>query len=453
MPLTGLDIFKLLPKTNCGDCSKATCLAFAVQLAAKKASLDECPHASDAAREALGKDSTPPMKTVTIGTGDSARTIGGETVMFRHEEKFHHPTVIAIRVTDDVEPVALASRLEAIVSLQFERVGQRLAVDAVAVDNVSGKADTFASVAKAVANCVPQALILVGESPNAMKAAVGAVAARRPLICSATAANCAAMADVAKAAGCPVSVKAENLESLAALAEQLARAGVNELVLDASSRDHKGVLHNLTLMRRAALRKSFRPFGYPSIAFASAADPSDEVARASTWLAKYASIIVLNACKPWQLLPLLTERQNIYADPQKPMQVEQRLYAAGDPDEDAPLLITTNFSLTFFIVQADVESSRVPAWILPVDTEGTSVLTAYSGDKFNEKIIAAAMQKVGVAEKLRHRTMIIPGYVASLSGKLEEATGWRVLVGPKESAHLPKFLQTYCREQFSAISS
>ncbi|HUW33663.1 MAG TPA: acetyl-CoA decarbonylase/synthase complex subunit gamma [Planctomycetota bacterium] len=460
MPLTGLDIFKLLPKTNCGECKRATCLAFAVQLAAKKASLDECPHASDEAKASIGDASAPPMRTVAIGSGDFRRTLGGETVLFRHEEKFHNPPVIAIRITDDLPAAALASRLEAIVSLHAERVGQRLTVDAVAIENASRSAEALARTTKAVAQCVPHAIIIVSELPEALQAAAMPMASRKPLLHAARPGTWEAVARVAKPLGCPVAAAADDLDALAELTENLAKAGVQEIVIDATRHgpdgrgtDHRATLHALTQIRRAAVRRSFRAFGYPTLAFASGGDPVDEAVQASTFLAKYASIVVVDAWEPWQVLPLLTERQNIYADPQKPMQVEQKLYAVGAPDEQSPLLITTNFSLTFFTVEGDVESSRVDAWILPVDTEGTSVLTAFAGDKLNERTIAAAVEKSGAAGRLRHRTMIIPGYVASLSGKVEELTGWQVTVGPRESAQLPKFLQASRRKTASAVVS
>jgi len=472
MPLTGLDIFKLLPKTNCGQCKRATCLAFAVQLAAKKASLEECPHASDEAKAAIGNASAPPMRTITIGSGDFCRTVGGETVMFRHEEKFHNAPVVAIRISDELPAAALASRLDAIVSLQAERVGQRLTVDAVAIENASRSAEAVARTTRAVAQCVPHAIIIVSDLPEALQAAAAAsaaatpVASRKPLLHAARPDTWEAVARVAKPLGCPVVAAADDLDSLAELTVNLTKAGVQQIVIDATRRnakapsaaetpgtDHRATLHALTQIRRAAVRKSFRAFGHPTLAFASGTGPVDTVVQASTFIAKYASIVVLDAWEPWQVLPLLTERQNIYADPQKPMQVEQKLYAVGAPDEQSPLLITTNFSLTFFTVQGDVESSRVDAWILPVDTEGTSVLTAFAGDKLNERTIAAAIEKSGAANRLQHRTMIIPGYVASLSGKVEEQTGWQVTVGPRESAHLPRFLQASRRKTASAVVS
>jgi acetyl-CoA decarbonylase/synthase complex subunit gamma len=121
--------------------------------------------------------------------------------------------------------------------------------------------------------------------------------------------------------------------------------------------------------------------------------------------------------------------------------VEQKLYAVGEPDENAPVMFTTNFSLTYYSVEGEVEASRVPAWILAVDTEGTSVLTAYSGDKLNEKVVKGAMTAVKLEETVKHRKLIIPGLVAVMSGKLEEETGWEILVGPREASVLPKYLQ------------
>ena len=197
----------------------------------------------------------------------------------------------------------------------------------------------------------------------------------------------------------------------------------------------------LTLIRRLALKKSFRPLGYPMIAFATAGTPETQIARAAGLVCKYAGIVVIDTVEPWALLAILTARQNLYTDPQKPVQVEPKLYAVGEAGPTSPVLFTTNFSLTYYTVESDVEASRIPSWILCVDTEGTSVLTAYSGDKLNEKTVAKAMKAANLETVVKHKRLIIPGYVAVMSGKLEEETGWEILVGPRESSIIPRYLK------------
>jgi len=441
MALTAMDIFKLLPRTNCRKCGQPTCLAFAMQIAQKKAKLEECPDVSEDAKAKLGAAAAPPIQLVTIGAGTKQLQIGNETQLFRHDEKFHHPCGIAVRVSDTLDDAALAAKIDKTSKLQWERVGQHIGIDLLALENDSGDAARFAKAARTLAEKSPYALILITKSPEAMKAAAAPIAAQRPLLYAADATNLDAMAAVAKETKCPLVVKGDGLEATADLVEKAKKAGADQLMIDPGARDLKGTLHALTLSRRAALKRQFRPLGHPPIAFADGADPFEETMAATTYVLKYAGIVVIRSDDPAVVLPLLTARQNIYTDPQKPIQVEPKLYPIGEPGPDAPVMFTTNFSLTFYTVQADIEASRVPAYLIAVNTEGLSVLTAYSGDKLTEKAVRDAMEACGIANKVTHRKLIIPGYVAVLSGKLEEATGWQVLVGPKESSFIPKFLQ------------
>ena len=441
MGLTGLDIFKQLPKTNCGDCGVPTCLAFAMKLAQKQASLDQCPHVSDAAKAALEGASAPPIKLVTIGAGDRKLEVGNETVLFRHEETFYHPTGLAVLVDAGLPAEELAARVQALGEAAFERVGQTLRLDAVALQ---GEGEAFVNAAKLLAEKSAVPLILMNDDPAVMGQALEACASKRPLLYAATAENVEAMAALAKQHNCPLVVRGEDLSSLAELSEKAQAAGVADLVLDSGARTVGALLANETAIRRAALRKRFRPFGFPTIVLSSAEDPAAEVMEASTYISKYAGIVVLRNAEPWALLALVTVRQNIYTDPQKPIQIEQGLYEIGTPNEHSPVLVTTNFSLTYFTVEGDVEASRVPAWVVVVDTEGTSVLTAWAAEKFTPASIAERVRATEVGSKVKHRKLIIPGHVAVLSGKLEEELGdeWQVIVGPRESSGIPSFLRS-----------
>jgi acetyl-CoA decarbonylase/synthase complex subunit gamma len=440
MALSGLDIFKLLPKTNCKKCGQPTCLAFAMSLAQKKASLDQCPDASEQAKATLAAAAAPPMRLITFGPPTSLCKTGQETVLFRHEEKFHNPTVFAIALGDDLSPADQQARAATIGGFAFERVGQQMPIQAIAVLNRSGDAGKFAAAA-GLAKATGKALILVTDKPDGAKAALAAVKDSKPLLCGATDANAAAMAALAKEAACPLAARAADPEKVAALTEKLKAAGREDLVLWLDTPDVWAEMSGLTKMRQLALKKNFRPLGHPTIAFAMQGSPEAQIGRAASLVAKYAGIVVVDTVEPWALLPLLTSRMNIYTDPQKPVQVEPKLYAVGDPGQNSPVMFTTNFSLTYYTVEGDVEASRVPSWILCVDTEGTSVLTAYSGDKLNEKTVAKAMKAADIESKVKHRKLIIPGYVAVMSGKLEEETGWEILVGPRESSFIPRFLQ------------
>jgi len=444
MALTGLDIFKLLPKTNCKKCGKPTCLAFAMALAQKRAKLEECPDVSEEAKEKLAAAAAPPMLKVQFGTGENQVTIGQETVCFRHEEKFHSPTVIGVTVSDKLSGTDLKNRLDSINALQFERIGIKIGVQAVAVVNESGSAETFAKTAEAVKQACNHALILVSKSPDALAAAAKKVKDRIPLLAQATPETAQQMAKIAKENNCPLVATADTLEALAELTEKIKAEGAENIVLcppGGTTGEMKDLPKNLSDIRNLALKKVFRPLGYPTISFVTGVDDDTQMASAASLICKYSGIVVLDTIEPYVILPLLTVVMNIYTDPQKPVQVEPKLYSIGEPDENSPLMFTTNFSLTYYTVESDVEASRIPSYILVVDTEGTSVLTAYSGDKLNEKTVADAMAKYGVEKLVKHRKLIIPGYVAVMSGKIEEVTNWEVLVGPRECSMLPKYLQ------------
>jgi acetyl-CoA decarbonylase/synthase complex subunit gamma len=441
MALTGLDIFKLLPKTNCKKCGMPTCLAFAMALAQKRAKLEDCPFVSEEAKEKLAAAAAPPMRKIVFGSGDNQVQIGQETVVFRHEEKFHNPTVLAVTISDKLAGEELKRRIESINALQFERVGTKIGVRAVAVVNDSGSTKNFAETCAAVKSASPLALILVTESAEAMTAAAAKVKETKPLLASAGPETADAMAKIAKENGCPLVAKAESIENLCELTEKIKAQGVEDIVLNLAGMNIRDQLYGLSRMRALALKKVFRPLGYPAISFVADGDVDKQLAVAISLICKYSSIVVVDTVEPYSVLPMLTAVMNIFTDPQKPVQVEPKVYTVGEPDKDSPLMFTTNFSLTYYTVESDVEASRVPSYILVVDTEGTSVLTAYSGDKLNEKTVADAMAKHRVEELVKHRKLIIPGYVAVMSGKLEEATNWEIMVGPRESSMLPKYLQ------------
>lgn len=440
MALTGLEIFKLLPKSNCKKCGMPTCLAFAMQLAQKKAKLDDCPCASEEARDSLSAAAAPPMRQIKFGSGDKQVQAGQETVLFRHEEKFYSPTIIAVTVSDKLAGADLQKRIETVNSLQFERVGCKIGVRAIAVVNDSGDAEAFATAAAKADELSDLALILSSESPEAI-AAVAKTAASKPLIASATADNAEAMAKIAKESKCPLVAKASSLGELVDLSEKLAAQGVEDIILSFDKMTLEEELRALTEARVLSLKKVFRPLGYPTLSVVGDGEPADQAATAISLICKYSGIVILETVEPFALLPMLTVVMNVYSDPQKPIQVEPKLYEIGEPDENSPVIFTTNFSLTYYTVESDVEASRVPCYIIVVDTEGTSVLTSYSGDKLNEKAVADAIIKLGVEDKVKHRKLIIPGYVAVMSGKLEEATGWEIMVGPRESSMLAKYLQ------------
>ena len=440
MALSGLDIYKLLPKTNCRQCNFATCLAFAMQLAKKAVSIEKCPHLSVDAKAALEASSLPPVKLVTVGAGEKKLEIGNETVMFRHEEKFHHPCGLGFIIEDSVSDELIKEKLRLINQLKFERVGQELNVDLIAL-RARGQAKRFAEAAKLIAAQTDLALILASDDAAAQKEALSHVLNRRPLVWGCKKNNLDSFAALAKEFNVPLVITAPDLEELTSLAAELNKLGVRDLVLDTGGKPVAQKIWDLTQARRQALKKSNRSLGYPFLAAVDTDDPFTAAIEAAALVSKYASIVLIKGTEPWQATSLMTLRQNIYTDPQKPLQIEPKLYPVGLAGKDSPLLVTTNFSLTYYTVLGEVEASKVPSYILAVDTEGMSVLTAWAAEKFTPEKIASAMEKFGAAEAVSRKKLVLPGYVAVLSGELEEKSGWQVLVGPKEAAGIPSFLK------------
>lgn len=444
MGLTGIEIFKQLPKTNCGDCGVPTCLAFAMKLAQGGAELASCPHVSDEAKAALSEASAPPMRAVKIGVGDAAFTVGEETVMFRHEKTFVNPCAIGVTVSAGDSDDAIDATVAAALAADFERVQQRLCCVFVAIEG-TGDAARFAAVVARVKAACDLPLVLRTEDVAEMTAALEVAAADKPLLCAATAANADAMIALAKSSACPLVVRAEGLEAVSALAEKAAAAGVVDLVIDSMPATAGAALRDRTFARRSALVKKFAPLGYAVIDFPGAYAGGDallETTYAAADVASYANIIVLTGAEPWRMLPLLVSRQNIYTDPQRPMQAEAKVYAINNPGPDAPFFVTTNFSLTYFIVAGEIEGGKQGAYLGVVESEGLSVLTAWAAGKFVPERIAKFVNDSGMAETLNHREVIIPGAVAQISGELaEELQGWNVTVGPYEAADIPAFLR------------
>jgi len=442
MALTGVEIFKLLPKTNCKKCGFPTCLAFAMKLSQRQASLDSCPDVSEEARQKLGEASAPPVRPITFGTGDKAVKMGEETVLFRHDKRFVNPCAFALEIKDTGDDIN--SRIEEVMNSEMERVGQKLRVDAIALMNASNDAGKFETAAKIIAQKAPDVpVIICSGNPLAAEAAVKLLADKKPIIYGANLENAETMANVAKTYKTTLGVTANNLDELSSLTEKIKSFGVQDMVIDSGARKAKEILQNNTFIRRAAVKKNFKPFGYPVITFAQREDSLMEALLGTIGVAKYSSIIVLSSIEKWKNLALFTLRQNLYTDPQVPMQVEQKIYKIGEPSPTSPLLITTNFSLTYFIVSGEVENSKVPSYLAVMDSEGLSVLTAWAAGKFTAAKIAQFIKDSGIEDTVSHRELIIPGYVAILSGSIEDKLeGWKVTVGPREANGIPAFLRS-----------
>ncbi len=446
MALTGIQIYKLLPKTNCGECGVPTCLAFAMNLAAAKAELAACPHVSEEAKSELADAAAPPIKVVEIGTGERKLKIGGETVLFRHEKTFINPTGIAVLVTDEMADDDVGGRLERFKTLEYDRVGLTLRADLVAVKSLTGDAGKFEALVTKVKNDTDGGIILMAEDASVMESGLKGCADRKPLIYAATKDNADAMASLAKEHGCPLAVRGNDLDEVSELTTKLTEDGLNDLVIDSGARSTRKAFEDQISIRRGALKKKYKPLGFPTICLPCEMtdDSMQEALIASMFVAKYGGIVVLSDLQGHSLFPLLLARMNIYTDPQRPMATSAGIYEIGGPDENSPVLVTCNFSLTYFIVSGEIETSRVPVWLVVVDTEGLSVLTAWAAGKFVGDAVGISLKKLGIMDKVSHKKIIIPGYAAAILGDLEEELGdWEVLVGPRESSHIPAYLKEW----------
>ncbi len=444
MALTGVEIFKLLPKTNCKKCGHPTCLAFAMKLAQRQASLDACPDVSEEAKRILGEASAPPIRSISLGVGAKSLKMGEENVLFRHEKKFVNPCAFAVEVKDSLTEAEIGRIVESVTTSEIDRVGQKLRIDAICVSNASDDPGKFEGAVKAVATKAPDVpLILSTGNPTAAEAGVKIVADKKPVLYGADDANADAMANIAKTYKVTLGVTAKGLDALSSLTERMKGLGVEDMVIDSGARSAKEILESNTLIRRSAVKKNFKALGYPVITFAQRDDSMLETLVAALGVAKYSSIVVLSSVEKWKNLALFTLRQNIYTDPQVPMQVEQKIYKIGEPSPESPLMITTNFSLTYFIVSGEVENSKVPCRLAVMDSEGLSVLTAWAAGKFTASKIAQFIQDSGIEGEVKNKELIIPGYVAILSGAIEEKLpGWKITVGPREANGIPAFLKS-----------
>jgi len=440
MAFSGLDIYKLLPKTNCRKCGLATCLAFAMQLAKKTLPIEKCPYISAESKAILEEQALPPIKLVTLGSDDSKLELGNETVMFRHEEKFRNPAGLGFIIEDNLSDIDIRKRIEKINQLKFERVGQLLEVNLVAIKQ-NTDAKRFMETTRLVLSNTVLPVMLMSNDLIALRQAAAIAKSRRPLLYCATKDNFSQIAPIAKEFQLPLVVVAQDIDTLAQLSKELNSLGVHDLILDTGTKSVTDKIWDLTQLRRQALKKSNRPLGYPSLAIVDKNDSYEEAMEATGYIAKYAGIVLIKGVDSWEVLAILTFRQNIYTDPQKPLQIEPKLYPVGGATEKSPVLITTNFSLSYYTVLGEVEASKIPSYILSVDTEGMSVLTAWAAEKFNAESITKSLDKFGVKDAVSHNNLIIPGYVAVLSGDLEEQSGFKVIVGPKEAAGIPAFLK------------
>jgi len=463
-----VDVYELLPGTNCQKCRQKNCMTFASKLINKEVSLEECPPLLDKTYEEAYRELwrllKPPVRQVTIGTGDTAVKIGGEYVMHRHELAYINPTAIAIDVTDELPHEELLKRIKRIEDFTYTYLGQKLHLDLIAIRSTSDNPGKFAAAVKTVKEKTRLPLVLCSYSPSVLKAGLEFIPDHRPLLYAATRSNWKEMAQLALTHRCPLAISASNdLKLLRSMTKTLMNVGVTDLVLDPGTSPNEGfqyTVRNFSMLRWIACKEGDELLGFPLIGTPITAwakqERTPEVATwqeatlASMLITHYANLLIMHNVDGWALLPIVILRQNLYTDPRKPAAVEPGLRIFGEPDEDSPVMFTTNFSLTYFTVSSDIESSPISnkCYLLVLDSEGIGVRTAAARATARKggltaEMVAKAIKESGIEQKVRHRTLIIPGLLANLGDELEKLTGWKALVGPSNSAELPKFLEEH----------
>ena len=444
MALKASDIQKKLPeggKKNCKECGFPTCFAFAMKLAAGAISVHKCTYLSEEIKVELEEALAPPIRLITIGVGENALSIGEEEVIYRHEKTFYRPPGIALLISDKEDEVTISGKIKKMKELQFDRVGQRLKAN-LFVLKYTGNADKYLGLVKRVAD-EGYPVVLFCEDMNLLFKARDLIADKNTLLYPITKDNFEATIPKIKEKPTPVGVKGKGIEEIISITKRFKEEGILDIVIDPSPKTLKEMVRDYTLIRRAALKKTFRPLGYPilSLPCMLAENKMEETLLASAGVIKYAGIVVLSDFEKEMLYPLLVLRQNIFTDPQKPIQVEPGIYPINKPGPDAPVMVTTNFSITYFAVANELESSGLPGWLLVADAEGMSVLTAWAAGKFDAEKIAKTVKAADLSG-VSHKKIIIPGAVATLSGEVEdELPGWKVMVGPREAVDIGGFLK------------
>lgn len=436
MALTGIQIYKLLPQTNCKECSFPTCLAFAMKLAAKQVELSACPYVSDASKKQLAESAAPPIRLITLRSNGTQVKVGNEVCMFRHEKTFYNKPGLFLRVKasdpDLVKKVATAD------AYKVNYVGIDFSLDGFAIESDGD----LAAAVKGVREVTKRPLILVGGDAQLLDSSLSLLAGEGTLVYAADTSNYESLADTAKKHKASLVVRADSLDALADLTQKIQAKGVEDMVLDLGGKNMGEWLTRSTQARRLALKSNFKPLGYPTIFFAAQNGVEKEAVYAAQAISKYAGFVVLDTFAPELIYPLLVLRENIYTDPQKPIQVQPGIYEINSPKPESPVLVTTNFSITYFAVANEVEGSGLPAWLVVTDAEGMSVLTAWAAGKFDAERIAKAIKGFDVASRVSKKRIVLPGHVAVLSGELEEElSDWEIRVGPREAVDLPAFMK------------
>jgi acetyl-CoA decarbonylase/synthase complex subunit gamma len=331
-------------------------------------------------------------------------------------------------------------------------VGNLLTLDMVAVRSLSDDPARLAACVKKVSENTDYPLILISLNPEVLRAGLDVVNSK-PLIYAANENNWKEVAELAKEYNVPVTISAPgDLDLLKSLAKTFLESGLDELVLDPGTypvgKQLEQTLANFAQLRRAGIMEDNKDVAFPLMSIPMTAwmaedDPVDatylESIIANIFIVKYGDIMILHSMEPYSMMPLMMLDENIYTDPRRPVQVDSGVIVGGEPDRNAPVLITTNFALTYYTVESDFNALDVSGYYTIVaDTDGIGVEASVAGGQLKSSTIKKAMDssEINLEEAVDHKTLILPGLAARLQGDLEDETGWKVMVGPQDSGQL-----------------
>jgi len=446
MVLTGLQIFKLLPggkkeaEANCKKCGFPTCMAFAMKLAKGDISVDECPHITYSLKNLLDEQKRPSQYEYAFGTPKTQLKIGGETVLFRHEKTFHNQPVISVTLkSDDTE---FKQKLKKITNYSIERVGENFSIQS--VNLVDNSEDFFEKVKILTNKNIP--LIITSSSSKRISEALKVSGLNKPIV-NLTSKNLGTIIKIQKKHEVIVILHGKSFEELKEKSQEFRNSGGKKavLMLNTSLSKPFEFVRDMTKIRKLAMKEKDENFAYPIITQINFSfDKYYDALLATISLCKYSNVIILPELDEAILTAMFTLSQSLYTDPQKPLQVEAKLYEVGEPDDKAPVFITTNFALSYFAVATEIEGLDKGAYLVITDSDGMSVLTAWSASKLTGEIIAKAVKTCGIEQKVSHRNLIIPGFVDVLKEEINiELPDWNVVIGPNEASDLLKFLKNY----------
>ena len=460
-----LDVYALLDKSNCKDCGYDTCMAFATDILERKIRIQDCTHLMKDPKQAKNREklivlTTPPQKPVVVGVGDRACTIGGEEVLMRHQLTFYNKTAIFVEVADNID---LDDTVKYLTDVNIDRMGDLLTLSGIALRNVSGDAESFKAAAKKVASISNLPIMLCSLNADNLEAAASEIKDKKPMLYAATKDTWQKLGSFAIVSNLPLVASSTNLDELMSLSASLQKLGVKELVLDAGTFYGPGNLSvtydKIMQIRTAAIDKDdpnacWPVMGVPA-AYWTQANLDDgraiwqhqfeEVIMATILQAIDTSLIVLHTGQKkdeiWALLALLTLGRSIFSDPRIYPAVDPGIYKIGEPDDMAPIFVTSNYRMTKIPVEQDLQGGNINCWLLVVDTEGIGIESAVAGGQFNAGSTAEAAKEFDAFSKVKHRILVLPGMAARLSGALEDEADCFVVVGPRDSSGIPRFME------------